>query len=140
LQEGAYNWDACCHYAEIVVERALKMEEERRKHPEWELRIGDAQPFLLNLNIPALPLDKIKGLKITNHGASGFAEYYEPHEREENHFNVNGIFTYDDPHKDYDAPSLVNGYASLTPLKLDLTDIHTRKKLNTEWDDICINE
>ena len=121
LQRGTYNWKACLHFARQVVPVALELERERREHPQSHLRHGVARPFLWNLNVPALPKRKIRGLAITRHGTSGFDEFFVPHP-EAGHYSIDGTFSSADPSDGYDASALLSGYASLTPLALDLTD------------------
>lgn len=130
IQQGKYNWTACCKYAYDVVRRALELEKDRRTHPESHLRHGVARPFLLNLNVPAVDLKKIKGLKITRHGTSGFEEYFVPHESKGDHFSINGDFKAKDPSDGFDAVALSEGYASLSALTYDLTDWDMTEKLN----------
>jgi 5'-nucleotidase len=131
-----YDWRACCHFARLVVEKALLKETARRRHPDAHLRHGEARPFLWNLNVPALPLNEIRGLRVTRHGASGFEEFFLPHdELDPETFRIAGDFSSSDPSDDYDTAALLAGYASLTPLALDLTDETRMSALKQEWPD-----
>lgn len=121
LQRGKWDWSACRHFAKQVIPAALALERERREHPEAHLRHGVARPFLWNLNVPALPKRRIRGLAITRHGTSGFQEFFVPDTRD-GHYTIDGAFAAEDPSDGYDAAALMAGYASLTPLALDLTD------------------
>ncbi|MFH0911269.1 MAG: 5'/3'-nucleotidase SurE [Planctomycetota bacterium] len=134
--QEVYDWRACCHFARVVVERALAREAERRAHPEAFLRHGEVRPFLWNLNVPALPLEHIRGLRVTRHGASGFEEFFVPHENHDPEtFRIRGTFASHDPSDLYDAAALLAGYASLTPLSLDLTDHPLVRELGKTWPD-----
>lgn len=80
------------------------------------------RPFALNLNIPALPCSQIKGLRLTRQGRSGFDEYFHPDEHAPGHYHIHGEMRILDPDDTYDAAAVEAGYASLTPLHIDLTD------------------
>jgi 5'-nucleotidase len=118
-----FEWDACAHYTRRVIGKALEREHERRAHPEAHRRHGEARPFLWNLNVPARAPADVRGLAVTRHGASGFEEFFVQHrEAGPGHFRIDGVFQAGDPSDGYDASALEAGYASLTPLSLDLTD------------------
>jgi 5'-nucleotidase len=80
---------------------------------------------LLNVNVPALPKAKIKGVKITRQGMSTF--YKEDYDRRE---DPNGHLYY--WLRSYraqvkgdglvDAVAVRDGYISITPLHYDMTD------------------
>jgi 5'-nucleotidase len=135
LQEAPWDFSACCHFAREVVGEALEMELHRRRHPESRLRHGEARPFLLNLNVPARPLEAIGGLRVTRHGSSGFSEFFVPHEGgDPDHFRIRGEFEDNDPGDDYDAAALVRGCATLTPLSFELTDPEMARRLGGRWE------
>ncbi len=132
--QAIYDWSACCHFGRRVVEQALAWEDERRRHPEAHLRHGAARPFLLNLNVPARPVREIRGLRVTRHGTSGFEEFFTPHAADEPEaFRIDGNFLSHDPSEDYDAAALLAGYASVTPLTLDLTDEGFAREIRAAW-------
>lgn len=86
-----------------------------------------AQPLakdqILNVNVPDLPLDQIKGIKVTRlgarHKAEGIVRTQDPAGRE--------IFWLGPPGQEQDATdgtdfhAVANGYVSITPLTVDLT-------------------
>lgn len=86
-----------------------------------------AQPLakdqILNVNVPDLPLDQIKGIKVTRlgarHKAEGIVRTQDPAGRE--------IFWLGPPGQEQDATegtdfhAIANGYVSITPLTVDLT-------------------
>ncbi|MBN1256525.1 MAG: 5'/3'-nucleotidase SurE [Planctomycetes bacterium] len=134
IQAGEYDWTACLHFAEQVVKLALAQESDRREHPESYLRHGVARPFLWNLNVPSLPLAEIKGLAVTRHGTSGFDEFFSPHHNgEPGEYMMDGVFATQDPGENYDASAIQAGYASLTPLALDLTDVERFEPLTNTF-------
>ncbi len=80
---------------------------------------------LLNLNVPDVPLKKVKGIKIARQGFryySGNILRRKDH-RGKDYYWVGG--QYKGFHKDdaTDCSAVEKGYASLTPLKLDSTDL-----------------
>ncbi|WP_028768535.1 5'/3'-nucleotidase SurE [Shewanella fidelis] len=93
-----------------------------------------AQDKILNINVPDLPLDEIKGIKITRlgarHRAEGMVRTQDPAGRE--------IFWLGPPGDEQDASegtdffAVANGYVSITPLTVDLTAF---EKLNAleDW-------
>jgi 5'-nucleotidase len=122
VQEEPYDWAACLHFVRQVLPAALAAEHERREHPQSHLRHGIARPFLWNLNVPARPLGAIRGLRLTRHGTSGFSEFFRPHGERPGEYRIDGVFEAEDASERHDAMALTAGYASLTPLQLDLTD------------------
>jgi 5'-nucleotidase len=89
---------------------------------------------LLNVNVPALPRSKIKGVRITRQGRSTF--YKESYDRREDpnkrvyywlssqRIEVKG----DD---DIDAVAVRDGYISVTPLHYDMTNYEDFSRLET---------
>lgn len=90
---------------------------------------------LLNINIPSLPPDQIKGIKITRQFAHDFKETFE------RRVDPNGktyywlIGTNKSVHREEgtDINAINEGYISITPLRYDLTDDHFHKKIEG-WD------
>ncbi|MCZ7645514.1 MAG: 5'/3'-nucleotidase SurE [Planctomycetota bacterium] len=76
----------------------------------------------LNANLPDLPQEQIKGVKLTRQGMSGFKESYVeervdgPHRR----FRLEGAMVYRDEDPEVDAVALREGWISVTPLGLSL--------------------
>lgn len=85
-----------------------------------------------NINIPAIPADEIKGLKITRSGTVDYFEKYDqrvdPNGR--SYYWINGNPTVIDNNENTDVVAVKNGYVSLTPLKIDLTDKNMIEVLN----------
>lgn len=113
LLDFAYDADfsAAKHYAELLIGYALK---------DNNLPKGK----LLNVNIPKLPLEEIKGFKIC-HQAKGrwteeFAEAIDP--RGQKYYWLTGKFTNEDSSPNADINALEAGYVSVVPSIHDLTD------------------
>ncbi|MCL5986970.1 MAG: 5'/3'-nucleotidase SurE [Actinobacteria bacterium] len=86
---------------------------------------------LLNVNVPALPKEQIKGIKITRQGASKFKEIFlkriDPLGR--TYYWLDGETAYTDKEEDADAVALKNGFVSITPITYDLTNYRYRDEI-----------
>lgn len=95
------------------------------------LREKPARPVFLNVNVPNLPIDKIRGIRVTRLGLRGPA-CPATLKREENgtlfyRFGNQGLPLLAGCGTDFDA--IEKGYVSLTPLKIDGID--------SEWNLDC---
>jgi 5'-nucleotidase len=90
---------------------------------------------LLNVNIPNLKTDEIKGLKICRQARAKWVEEFDertdPHNRK--YYWLTGKFVNKDHGEDTDEWALANGYISIVPTQFDLTAHHAIATLNT-WD------
>jgi 5'-nucleotidase len=78
--------------------------------PEWSA---------LNVNIPNLPQSELKGTRLTQHGKSGFKEFYveeKPETLNRRKFRLEGSMAYRDEDENIDALALRAGYVSVTAL------------------------
>ncbi len=87
---------------------------------------------LLNVNVPALPKSKIKGIKITRQGMSTF--YQEGYDRREDpnkrvYYWLRSQRIEIEGDETTDAVAVKNGYISVTPLHYDMTDYEDLEKL-----------
>ena len=87
--------------------------------------------FLLNVNIPALPPEKIKGIKICKQAYAKyeekFSERLDPHSKK--YYWLTGEFKNFDKGRDTDVWALEHGYVSAVPVQFDLTNYSLKKKL-----------
>ena len=87
--------------------------------------------FLLNVNIPALPPDKIKGIKICRQAYAkyeeDFSERLDPHGKK--YYWLTGEFKNFDKGRDTDVWALEHGYVSAVPVQFDLTNYTLKKRL-----------
>ena len=78
---------------------------------------------ILNVNVPDLPLNKIKGIRVTRLGSRHLAEplikSYDPRGRELYWIGPPGAAADSGPGTDFEA--VKQGYVSITPLQLDMT-------------------
>lgn len=90
---------------------------------------------LLNVNIPDLPLDKIKGTKVARQAIAKWEEEFEERTdpRGGKYFWLTGKFVNYDKGNDTDEWSLENGYVSVVPVQFDLTSHSTIGFINEKW-------
>lgn len=83
-------------------------------------------PFdtFLNVNVPNLPKDLVKGIKFTRQGKriydNSIQEVYSP--RGERHYWIGGGVPYWEHAEDTDITAVEAGYVSITPIYLDFTN------------------
>ncbi|QNV06187.1 5'/3'-nucleotidase SurE [Shewanella algae] len=103
------------HY-DTAAAYAVKIIMGLKKHPI-------ASDQILNINVPDLPLDEIKGIRVTRlgarHKAEGMVRARDPHGREVFWLGPPGIEL--DVGEDTDFYAVSQGYVSITPLTVDLT-------------------
>ncbi len=87
--------------------------------------------FLLNVNIPAVKKELIKGIKICN---QAYAKYQEDFDERmdpqgKKYYWLTGKFVNFDKSKDTDVWALKNNYVSIVPVQFDLTNYTLKKQL-----------
>jgi len=87
------------------------------------LQNGLPGSIALNVNIPYLPLEEIKGIKIARQAMDKWHESYDKRTNPFGHdyYWLNGNFSYEDKGTDTDVYALKNGYVSIVPVHFDLT-------------------
>lgn len=87
--------------------------------------------LLLNVNIPALTIEKIKGIKICKQAYAkyeeDFSERLDPHGKK--YYWLTGEFKNFDKAKDTDVWALEHNYVSVVPVQFDLTHYAVKKQL-----------
>jgi 5'-nucleotidase len=99
---------------------------------------GSVDEILLNVNVPFLPDDKIRGICLTRQGLrvyhSRLDERTDP--RGTPYYWIGGDAPTGIPERGTDIGALAEGFVSVTPLQLDLTSHRTMTELNKwRWDD-----
>jgi len=99
---------------------------------------GLAHEILLNVNVPFLADDKIRGIALTRQGLrvyhSRLDERTDP--RGKPYYWIGGDAPTGVPERGTDVGALAEGYVSVTPLQLDLTAYRAITDLNTwHWDE-----
>ena len=106
---GKKNYQSAARYAQILVEKLL--------------RSPLSQDQVLNVNVPDLPFNDIKGIKVTRLGKRHQAEMIEtgvdPRGRDIYWVGPPGEIS--DAGEGTDFHAVEHGYVSITPLKVDLT-------------------
>jgi 5'-nucleotidase len=99
---------------------------------------GLPKGLLLNINVPYLPFEKIKGIRVTRQGNR------EYHDRLDKRLDPRGKPYYwaigdaptAHPEPGNDAEALINGYVSVTPIQLDLTAYRFLPEMNSwNWEE-----
>lgn len=95
------------------------------------LKKGLPEDTLLNVNIPNLPLSEIKGVKITRQGKRIYGdvvtEIVDP--RGKKHFWIGGNEISWEKEEDTDFEAIHEGFISITPLHIDLTNYSVMEEL-----------
>ena len=118
------NYEAAAYFAERIVRQVL----DRGLPPDT----------LLNVNVPALSLSEIKGIRFTRQGKRTYEnaihETRDPWGRI--HYWIGGGTPSWDDREDTDIVAVYRGYVSITPLHLDMTNYEALKELNKNWDEL----
>lgn len=90
---------------------------------------------LLNVNIPKLKTDELKGIKVCRQAKAKWVEEFDQREDPygRNYFWLTGEFVNMDHGEDTDEWALKHGYASAVPVQFDLTAHHAMGTINN-WD------
>jgi 5'-nucleotidase len=121
------------------------------KHPE-ELDYGPAaqmareivsrvvkqgldKSLLLNVNIPYLQREQMNGIRVTRQGLRVYHDRLDRRldPRGRPYYWIGGEYPTGVPNEGTDFGAVMEGYVSITPLQLDLTD-HRRVEQMREWD------
>ncbi len=108
-------------YARIIVEKMLQGKLD--KH------------FVLNVNIPSVPVELLKGMRICKQAyakyVEDFIERQDPNGR--HYYWLTGEFVNFDKGKDTDVWALDNNYVSIVPVQFDMTNYVLKAKLEKIW-------
>ena len=120
-----YNWDANFEASKDYV-RKITMNVLKNKLPEG---------VVLNVNIPVLKKDEIKGIRVCRQAHGNWIEDFDKRvsPQGEDYYWLTGKFVNLDQGEDTDLWALENGYVSVVPVQFDLTAHHFIHKLNN-WD------
>jgi len=80
---------------------------------------------LLNVNVPAVPLEKLKGFKVTRLGVREYSNIFDKRvdPRGNTYFWLAGdVLPYQEEDPDIDVIAVENNYVSITPIHFDLTN------------------
>lgn len=90
---------------------------------------------VLNVNIPKLKAEQIKGVKICRQANATWVENFDEriNPNGKKYYWLTGTFVNHDKGEDTDEWALANGYVSVVPVQYDLTAYHAIQQLNS-WD------
>jgi len=96
---------------------------------------GLSKKTLLNVNVPAIPESKIKGVKITQQGNATFKDNFEKREdpRGNTYYWMTGKMVDTDSDIENDQKAISEGYISITPIHYRLTNHDFFDELNA-WE------
>ncbi|WP_109302730.1 5'/3'-nucleotidase SurE [Aquimarina sp. AU474] len=96
------------------------------------LNNGLPKGVVLNVNIPRLPAEKIKGVKICRQANAHWVEEFDKRTNPmgRKYYWLSGKFINEDKGEDTDEWALKQGYVSIVPTQFDLTAHHFIQELN----------
>mgnify|MGYP000007261461 FL=1 len=99
------------------------------------LKNGIPEATVLNVNIPKLKEEHIKGIKICRQANGYWREDFDKRKSPfgKEYYWLSGEFVNKDKGEDTDIWALENGFISIVPVQFDLTAHHMIQKLNS-WD------
>jgi 5'-nucleotidase len=116
-----FSWDADFSQAKTFIQNIVK------KVLENPMPKG----IVLNVNIPKLPAEEIKGIKVCKQANAKWEESFDervnPHGKK--YYWLSGYFNNMDKSEDADETALSDGYISVVPVKFDLTAYEYLKDL-----------
>lgn len=100
------------------------------------LKKGFPKGIALNVNIPPIQKERIKGIKVCRQANAKWDEEFDqrkdPYGRK--YYWMVGNFVNHDKGEDNDEWALANNYVSIVPCQFDLTGHHAIAQLNEDWD------
>lgn len=119
-----YNWEADFEPAKEYVKKITKA----------ALQNGLTKNVVLNVNIPKLKKDDIKGIKVCRQAKAQWKEKFDKRTNPQgrDYYWLTGEFVVEDLGEDTDEWALKNGYVSVVPVQFDMTAHYAIQHLN-EW-------
>jgi len=104
------DFTAAKHYASKIIKLMLEQKAD--------------DDLLLNVNIPKLGLDQIKGMRVCEQGKGVWQEEFQESKdpRGEKYYWLTGRFNHDTSNENSDLHALEQGYVSIVPSQYDLTN------------------
>ena len=118
-----YNWNANFKASKAFIKTIA----------ENALKEGIPKGVILNVNIPNLPENEIKGIKVCRQAKANWEEEFDKRKNPQgkDYYWLTGKFVNLDKGEDTDEWALNNGYVSIVPVQFDLTAHHYIQNLNT---------
>lgn len=91
--------------------------------------------LLLNVNIPSVPMELIKGVKVCRQAYAKYQEDFKERKdpQGKKYYWLTGAFVNFDKGKDTDVWALENNYISVVPVHFDLTNYKMKLDLEKTW-------
>ena len=118
------DFSAALSYVRPIIERAMNSD-----------TLG--RPLCLNVNVPNLPADRIKGIKACRQNRGFWREEFERRQdpRGQDYYWLTGYFHNTEPGaQDTDEWALDHGYVSIVPIQVDLTNYRQLERMK-RWED-----
>lgn len=96
------------------------------------LEAKPATPLCLNVNLPAIPADELKGVRLCRQTAGYWRERFVRHEdpRGREYFWLTGEYVNAEPEaEDTDEWAVRHGYVAVVPVQVDMTDYRRMEEL-----------
>jgi 5'-nucleotidase len=118
---GDLDYGPAARMASFVVQKVMKN--------------GLSNKTILNVNVPYLPDDEIKGVRLTRQGLRVYRDRLDHRldPRGQDYYWIGGDAPTGVPEDGTDFGALADGYVSITPLQLDLTAYDMLDTI-TAWD------
>jgi len=118
-----YSWNASFEAAKPYIKSIA----------ENVLKEGLPKDVVLNVNIPNVPKNELKGIKICRQARANWVEEFDKRTNPQGrvYYWLTGKFVNLDHGEDTDEWALKNGYISVVPVQFDLTAHHCIPTLNT---------
>lgn len=118
-----YDWNADFSQIESFV----------KKIAQEVLKNGLPEGVILNVNLPKLSKNEIKGIKICRQAKALWMEKFDKRKTPQgkDYYWLTGEFVNQDKGEDTDEWALEHGYVSIVPVQFDMTAHHTIQQLNT---------
>lgn len=118
-----YDWNADFNPAKKFI----------KKIAQEVLANGLPEGVVLNVNIPKLSANEIKGIKVCRQAKAVWQEKFDKRKTPQgrDYYWLTGEFVNQDKGNDTDEWALENGYISIVPVHFDLTAHHAMQQLNT---------
>lgn len=118
-----YDWNADFNPAKKFI----------KKIAHEVLANGLPEGVVLNVNIPKLSANEIKGIKVCRQAKAVWQEKFDKRKTPQgrDYYWLTGEFVNQDKGDDTDEWALENGYISIVPVHFDLTAHHAMQQLNT---------
>jgi len=102
---------------------------------KYILKHNPPKGTMLNVNVPNIDIDSLKGYLITQQGNQYFVDDFEKRDnpRNEAYYWMKGRIIDEDSSIDFDGRAISEGYVSITPIHFNLTNASYLNELKTDW-------